>query len=118
MTEVQELAQIYSDLYKDVHGFRPSFSEEVLSTEVLRGKIAALSIMAMEQDEEESKIQKANVRKLKEMMTEHFYGGNTVEDFVQKLDEKFIAHGDLEYIDYKMGVPFGTIEKMLKGIEV
>ena len=111
-TELDYLAGDYSDMYKDTYGVRPRFDQSAWTEQDYRDAMKELGPiladrMAEEREQEAKAVQRLEVRiaGLMEM------GARSRDMAVQWLDQAYETNGDLEFLCYHLGVPYGYFKK-------
>lgn len=113
MTRAEELQNIYSDMYKDAHGFRPRHVDTFHWTEEMFSEEFAALELVIRQEE----------------LKRAFNEGQAIERFEARVDDLVIAGahnratairwimeaegaaGDPDFAEYLLGVPYGYISK-------
>ena len=114
-TRLEELQGTYSDMYKDTHGFRPRHvSPEVWNSEAALE--AELQLLAVELDrviEDEKAAQDEAVVALEAKLTEIInMGAKNRETAIRWLADSMDVECDMEYLCYKLNVPYGYFKKV------
>lgn len=112
-SRLEEAQGTFSDLYKDVHGFRPrNVSPEVWnSADALYAECEKLQeelkvVMAAEAD-----LEKANIAKFEETLTNIIASGagdreTAIRWFIDAQEDEYVKN-DLDYLCYQLGLPYG-----------
>jgi len=115
-TELEELAWEYSDLYKDVYGFRPRYNQEGWTEETYRGEIDAL-IPALEQAvAEEKEREAAAVVRFEKRVVDTIAAGaadrGAAIRWIAQAEQAYNGdYLDYEYLCFLVGVPYGYIKE-------
>ena len=115
-TELQVLQGMYSDVHKDVYGFRPRHCSDELwnSVEALDAEVASLSDTLVVQMEIESKIQADNCRDFETVVENTISSGaGDRQTAVRWLMDGMSVDGDIGYFEYLLNVPYGYVEKSI-----
>jgi hypothetical protein len=113
-TKLQELQGLFSDVHKDVHGFRPRsiWEKNWNNEEWLAKQVDTLSDDLSVLMDEEKIIQDGNVvsfeNKVKELIS---IGASDRETAVRWLLEGDDCQGDIGYLEYKFNIPYGYINQ-------
>jgi hypothetical protein len=114
LTALEELQSIYSDLYKDVHGFRPRHlsSEQWKNEDLISKWIDDLSL-ELEAQLKDLKSEEAQAIKTFESKIELLMnaGAKTRETAIRWLHESNGTHGDADYLCFTFGIPYGYLSK-------
>ena len=114
-------ADTLSDLHKDAYGFRPR-SEEFWNAwdsadDDGKQRIwddlldAADRAAETEREIQQEAIAEFNITVRSIMAT---VAGSTREDAIRYLHDQYDTHGDVEYLEYHLGVPYGYLSGSLK----
>jgi hypothetical protein len=110
LTELESLAQHYSDYHKDVYGFRPTCGE--VTVDALRDAIAELDRIAPAIWEAEAVNQRENVARTEERIAEFIrLGAASRASAIRWLGDAEGADGDLEYLCYLLDIPYGYFKE-------
>jgi len=114
LTVVEQLQCEYSDFFKEVNGFRPRFmtteswnSEAWLRAELDKLADEAKVVFAREEEEQKEAIRAFEIRV--DAITA--CGAKTREDAVRWLADAAGADGDMEYMCYLCGLPYGYFKQ-------
>ena len=113
MTNLESLQSTYSDIHKDVYGFRPRHdtTEDWNSESYLESAIADLVIRldeVVKQEEEDQKQAIARFENQIERMRRRRIDRATALGWVHDAEG---TDGDNEYLCYKLGLPYGYFVK-------
>jgi len=109
MSELEQCRETYSDMYKDAYGFRPRFVDTSLWTldqyeaelEFLGKKIERQ--IAQEREEQQDAILEFEDRVLQLIGL----GAGNRETALRWIDEADGSNGDMEYLCFMNGLPYG-----------
>ena len=116
MTRAEELQSIYSDMYKDAHGFRPRHVDTTHWTEeMFSEEFAALELVIRQEElkrafNEGQAIERFLVRQVDLMAN----GAKDAETATRWIMEAEGAAGDPDFAEYLLGLPYGFISKTFK----
>ena len=113
-TKLEVLAGEYSDLYKDVYGFRPRYDQTGWTEETYRGEIDAL-IPALEASiAEEKERESAAVVRFEKRIKAYMNRGYNRKESITWIAECEQAYNgdslDADYFCFLVGVPYGYIK--------
>ena len=108
LSELEQLACLFSDFYKDVHGVRPRFMDDTWTVEDYQREIDGLqNDLKIQMDEEKEyqdrKIAEAEIR-IQAMITA---GAASRGDAIRWIHDVEETNGDDEYLCFVLGVPYG-----------
>jgi hypothetical protein len=108
LSELEQLACLFSDFYKDVHGSRPRFMDDTWTVADYQREIDGLQkyseILANEEKEyQERKIAEAEIR-IQAMITSGAADRATAIRWIHQVEE---TNGDDEYLCFVLGIPYG-----------
>jgi hypothetical protein len=107
MTTINELASLYSDLYKEVHGFRPRGMGH-LTAEQYQSEIDWLMEESVKQMKEEEIIQQHNIKLLEERIIDVIEcGAGDRETALRWIHEAEGTDGDNDYLCFQLRIPYG-----------
>jgi hypothetical protein len=116
-TEAEELAMLFSDLHKDVHGFRPRFGsdEEWASVEWLKAEIAACEAAWPAIQAREEAAEKAAVAAFEAVVAATIAAGapdrrTALRWLVEGEGDAYALH-DIGYFEHGHGLPYGYMVK-------
>jgi predicted Fe-S protein YdhL (DUF1289 family) len=107
----------YSDLYKDVYGFRPRNTGWNFLTDEEKQKEWDRLLQLLDQViEDEKRAQNAALASFEERIKDIMVSGKTRREAVMMIAETATRgyHDDVEYADYRLNVPYGTVRKELQ----
>lgn len=113
MTRAEELQNLYSDMYKDAHGFRPRHVDTTHWTEeMFVAEFEALELVIRQEEllrafNEGQAIERFEARMANLMAT----GAQDRATAIRWIMEAEGAAGDPDYAEYLLGVPYGYISK-------
>jgi hypothetical protein len=103
-----ELAQIYSDMYKDAHGFRPRIDWRNMTEAELEAACDALQPEIEKSIEEERAAQDEAAKRFEARITQTIAtGAGDRETAIRWIDQAEGADGDREYLCYLCGLRYG-----------
>jgi hypothetical protein len=108
MSDLEQAAATWWDLYKDVHGVRPRGVDT--SNWTLAGfnaQIKALTIHLKEVMESERQAEKQAIQRFEDRVAKLMHNGNDRERVIAWLMDAEGVDGDFEYFCYTQGLPFG-----------
>jgi hypothetical protein len=113
MTRAEELQSIYSDMYKDAHGFRPRHVDTTHWTEeMFSEEFAALELVIRQEELQRAFAEgKAAARfeaRVDDLMAT---GAKDAETAIRWIMEAEGANGDQAFAEYLLGLPYGFITK-------
>lgn len=108
----------FSDLHKDAYGFRPSGSfyqwMNAATPDELQAEwdslLRSLEYSIREQEDRETECLQSLEKEIAWMLNN---GADSVATCVRWLDDMYNTDGDYMYLDYKLGVKYGTIAKLV-----
>ena len=108
----------FSDLYKEAHGFRPSagFYEclDRYSPEELQAEwdylLKLLDINLREEERQQTEAHEQLMARLESLATTNKVDVKTI---IRWFHDAESTDGDNEYLDYRLGVKYGTVAKLL-----
>lgn len=111
----------FSDLYKDSYGFRPSagFYEWLseASADELQAKwdylIRVIDANFNEQERQQAEALEDLNRRMAQIMTVNRVSMATA---IRWMHDAYDTNGDNEYLDYKLGVKYGTVNGLLQSL--
>lgn len=115
-------ASIYSDLHKDVYGYRPRGAAYIFSSEAAYKSyydelVQELEIIMERETQNQAICYNEYISEINMIM--QTVDGCTKQDAIRYIaDSLDCSHQDFEYIDYCKGVPYGTTKKLMKLMEV
>lgn len=108
----------FSDLYKDSHGFRPSASYyewlDRASQEELQAEweyLLKLLEINLKEDDRRYEEAMADLNRAIDLMMNS--GAKSIQDCVRWMHHSYMTDGDNEFLDYQLGVRYGTVAKLL-----
>jgi len=114
MTRTEELQSIYSDMYKDAHGFRPRHMDTTHWTEeMFLAEFEALELVIRQEElqrafREGQAIERFEAQ-LVELMACGAHDRTMATGWVMEAEG---ANGDTEFAEYLLGLPYGYITKI------
>ena len=114
LSEVEQICQEYSDLSKDMYGFRMRLNRDI-SVEAAREALADLykeseHVFARQEEEE-----KARIAHFESCVSVAIVAGAmdraTAIRWMMDAELEDMFKGDVEHFEYRMGIPFGYIKK-------
>lgn len=113
LSELEQLACLFSDFYKDVHGVRPRFMDDTWTVADYQREIDGLrnysEILANEEKEyQERKIAEVEIR-IQSMI---FAGAASRGDAIRWIHQVEETNGDDEYLCFVLGVPYGYFKEV------
>jgi hypothetical protein len=114
MTRAEELQSIYSDMYKDAHGFRPRHVDTFHWTEeMFVAEFEALELVIRQEELQRAFAEgKAAARfeaRVDDLMAT---GAKDAETAIRWIMEAEGANGDQAFAEYLLGLPYGYITKI------
>ena len=111
MTRAEELQSIYSDMYKDAHGFRPRHVDTFHWTEEMFSEEFAALELVIRQEEllrafAEGKAAARFEARVDDLMAT---GAKDAETAIRWIMEAEGANGDQAFAEYLLGLPYGYI---------
>ena len=107
LTRLEELAQTYSDLYKDVNGFRPrgyaDLNEAQLEADIARLEAELVEVVAQERQAQDAAAARFEQRVKDTIAT----GAGDRDTAIRWIDQAEGADGDREYLCYLLGLRYG-----------
>lgn len=112
LTELEQLACLFSDFYKDVHGFRPRFMDDTWTVADYQREIDGLrqysEILANEEKEyQDRKVAEAETL-IQAMITAGAEDRATAIRWIHQVED---TNGDDEYLCFVLGVPYGYFKE-------
>ena len=108
-------ADVLSDLHKDAYGFRPSgdfFREwDCLDDDGKQDLWDQLVDAVGESIREEQRYHEEAIAKFEERVRFKQQFGESREDVICQLHDAYDTHGNVESLEFELGVPFGYISK-------
>ena len=105
-THIEELEMIYSEMYKDVHGFKHR-SIKFTSVEEGEAALAKLGILLEDEMKNQEEAEKAAIVKFEALILNVISSGaKTRETAIRWLTDEEVE-SDMEYLAYKHGLPYG-----------
>ena len=114
-TDLEYTAQLHSDLFKDVHGFRPRGMTDGWSIDEYNKDMDRLQNQLKVVMAEEERIQAIQVRSLLNRIATLSVGPVSLESVLQFLHNQYHTDGDDEYLEWNLNVPYGTIKSIREG---
>lgn len=109
LTELEQLACMFSDFYKDVHGVRPRFDDESWTAADYQREINSLQSRVQIQMEEEKKLQESNIEEVENRITALIAIGAadraTAIRWIR--DAEKCNESDDDYLCFVLGIPYG-----------
>jgi hypothetical protein len=110
MTTHQELFSTYSDMYKDLHGFRPRFDTSSWSEEHFQKEFVEMSAAITVQMDEERTVQEANERAFEVRVAETIaLGARDRETALKWIHEAEGSNGDNDYLCFLLNLRYGYL---------
>ncbi|MEY4331957.1 MAG: hypothetical protein RLZZ196_695 [Bacteroidota bacterium] len=111
MSDLEQAAATWWDLYKDVHGVRPrGVDTSNWTLEGFNAQIKALSIHLEEVLEDERQAQAKAIEKFEERLTSVMRSGNSRQEVIKMMMDSQ-GTDDFEYFSFIMGLPYGYFSK-------
>ena len=114
ITELSELDQAhgeFSDLHKEVYGFRPRWDVSHWTLQDFDNEMARLRIELVEVRKQEEEAEQAAIVLLEKNITHLIgLGASDREAAIRWLDEAENANGDRQYLAYCLGVPYNYFQ--------
>ena len=108
--------ELISDLHKDAFGFRPRGDYfawwDSLSNDEKQAEWNSLHETFVAREEAEHRLEAAAINRLEErivVLREH--GARSREMAIRWLDEAYETGGDVSFLEYNLGVPYGYLTK-------
>ena len=120
MTKYTYDVDSFSDLHKDAYGFRPRGEAfynwlETATPAQLQAEWDRLVEMVVESIRHEEERQGEAIVELQKEITWMLHNGaDSVTTCVRWLHEAYTTGGDNMYLDYHLGVKYGTIDRLLE----
>lgn len=108
LTELQELEEIYCEMYKDVHGVKARWYRAE-SVEQARRDLEALGAELDAVVFEELRAQEQAAERFAKLVVSVYKGD--FERAVRHQHEAYNTNGDEGFLEYHMGLPYGFFEK-------
>lgn len=113
MTDLEQSAAIWWDLYKDVHGVRPRGVDT--SNWTLEGfdhQITALLTQLAEVNEDEDRAMREAIETFERRIEDNivFYGAATREEAIRWMHHAYETDGDADLLAYRLGLPVNYIK--------
>ena len=106
-----DLSSTYSDIFKDVHGFRPRINTSHWSEQDFRNKIEWLSNELQIQMDEEEIHQKQNAANFEMRINKTIeIGASDRRTALRWIHEAEETNGDNDYLCFKLGLPYDYIK--------
>jgi len=115
-TDIDMARGMYSDIFKDVNGFRPRHCSDDLwnSLEALDAEIESLAGQLTVQMAEETKIQAVNCQDFERVVEDTIgRGAGDRKTAIRWLMDGMGVDGDIGYFEYLLNVPYGYVEKSI-----
>lgn len=114
LSRKEQLSSIHYDLYKDVHGIRPRWMDyDAMSEEELEKELDRLQEEFEESMVREKALQDQAIKAFEKRVLETIDMGavdrNTAIRWIADAEE---ATGDLEYLCFKVGIPYGYFNEV------
>ena len=104
---INELAATYSDMYKDVHGFRPRNNISDWTEQTFHNEIDWLSKELQTQIDEEKMYQSQNAADFEKRIIRTIeVGAGDRETALRWIHEAEDTNGDVDYLCYKLNIPY------------
>ncbi len=113
-TELEALQSLYSDYHKDLYGFRPRYDADEVwnSVEGLKARIAQLDAVAPDIHAAEDAEYARCIDEIEAKIARTIdAGAGDRETAIRWIADAYEVDGDLEYLCYKTGVPYGYFKK-------
>lgn len=111
LTELEQLACMFSDFYKDVHGCRPRFMDDTWTVEDYQREIDSLQNQVQIQMEEEKEFQERKIAEVEARIQALISAGaKDRETALRWIHDAEDTNGDNEYLCFVLGVPYGYIK--------
>jgi hypothetical protein len=112
LTDLDQLAAIYSDVYKDATGMRPRHNTSGWTNEDFNREIEFYSKMAAEKAEHEAAAEAANVVELEATIERLIKtGAANRETAIRWIADAEGVNGDMQYLCYQLGLPYGYFNR-------
>lgn len=113
LSEVEQLACMFSDFYKDVHGVRPRFDDESWTAADYQREIDSLQIQCKAQMAEEQERQQEAIAKFeKHVINTICMGAGDRETAIRWIMDASEAANDPEYFCFLNGLPYGYFKEV------
>ena len=111
-TELDFLAADYSDMYKDTYGVRPRFDASTWTADDYQDAMYELAPILAARIEEEAAAMRTAVAQLEVRIASLIaLGAKDRAMAISWLDQALETNGDLEYLCYCLGVPYGYFKE-------
>lgn len=113
ITEKDELGELYSDFYKEVHGIRPRWIDHDLATvEWYRAELIRLQREADLKAADEAVMEAKAIAALEERIASLIeMGAGDRANAIRWLHDAMGTNGDDEYLYYTLCIPYGYFNK-------
>jgi len=112
LTELEQAACIFSDMYKDVHGVRPRFDDSSWTIEEYNRQMASLNEQMEIQIAEEKEREQEAISKFENLVAKTIeVGASNRETALRWIMSESEANGDWEYFCFLNNLPYGYFKK-------
>jgi hypothetical protein len=110
MTTLEQYGVTYSDMFKDAYGFRPTNDVSDWTEADFEEQFAHLGARISEQEERRERQESQAVEEFEDRIYKLMDLGARNRDMaIRWLDEAYETNGDMEFLEYNLGLPFGYI---------
>jgi hypothetical protein len=112
MTDLEQSAAIWWDLYKDVHGVRPrGVDTSNWTREGFEHQIRALLTQLAEVNEDEDRVMREAIETFESRIEDNIaYGAATREDAIRWMHHAYETDGDADLLEFRLGLPMNYIK--------
>ena len=110
LSETEQYQSIFSDIHKDVYGYRPRWqsTEQWNSLEWLKEQVAELEDALLRQEEEKVSEEAAAIEAFEaRVLGTRAAGAPDRETAIRWIAEAYEIEGDWDYLCYQLGLPYG-----------
>lgn len=113
LTPIQQAAETWYDLYKDVYGFRPrSIDTSNWTLDRFNAEMDQLVTELKQVEQEEAMRKELDINRFElriQALMQH--GARNREMAIRWLDEAYETNGNTEYLEWNLGLPYGYLTK-------
>jgi hypothetical protein len=110
MTTLEQYGVTYSDMFKDAYGFRPTNDVSDWTEADFEAEFQRLGARIGEQEDQREQQEAQAIKDFEERIYGlRELGARNRAMAIRWLDEAFETNGDMEFLEYNLGLPFGYI---------